>query len=468
MFLERQREHERSIIARLRKAIAPVNKLPPELLAEIFLAVRDSYRKENGRERIRKIQALSQICSYWRRAALTTPRLYTGILANTLRTTPSADHLASTKQWLDRSAPFPIPIHLRIFKKHLKSVDAEQLMDVLLMAVERWKSAVFKFDSLDLLFRIPDDSLKSLEQLQLRSTDIDNHSELSVFLTAKKLHRICLNTQCSSKLLLPWCQLSSLNITDPDPLECLNALVQCPALETASFCTRLWEYLPNPNRRPLICLERLKYLTIDFKTMGEEDGRDEDDEDDEPDGYYFIPFIAPLDLPALKTFHLSPSDVPWDAEEFTEFQLRCPNLERLTIVNAGLDSDDLLDILRHAPSLVKLELDACMDCVDESVFLALLYSPTRAMNAAPKLRHINWTYTDSSFNEETLDRMIQSRWWTDDPPLAPQVSRWSSIYIQCADEGLYEEDSHFSPWFAKKLETYREQGLNVSITGYGH
>ncbi|KAK7023070.1 hypothetical protein R3P38DRAFT_2957360 [Favolaschia claudopus] len=446
--LERLRDRERGIVAQLRMAIAPIRKLPAELLAEIFLIVRDSLIRFRERDCIR----LSHVCAHWRSVAQSTPQLWTSRLVLMPKTTPSVNHLTSIKQWLDRSAPFSIPIVLQIPEQHQKTVDPNALVAVLATAAQRWKTADFDILSLDVLSHIPAGSLQSLKVLHLRCPDVRNHSMVPAFLTAGNLRRVILDTRFSSNLLLPWSQLTYIYMAEPDPMECLDILVRCATLESAFFTTHQWEELPEMSHRPMTTLERLKFLHIDFELMGAT-----------PDSLYYSPFITCLALPALKTLSLAPSDSPWSSAEFTQFQLRCPNLEVLSVERSTLSSNDLLAVLRHAPSLLRLELECCMDCIDDSVFVALQYSPTH-LNLAPKLKELSCTDAGSNFSEEALDTMIQSRWWTDNqlPSPLPSISRWSSISIHCSDD-LDEEVSDWSPWFANKLETYQAQGLGVHV-----
>ncbi|KAF8194311.1 hypothetical protein K438DRAFT_1588137, partial [Mycena galopus ATCC 62051] len=79
--LEHLRNWERGIIARLRMAIAPVHKLPAELLAEIFLYTKDSSKGiaspfTPSQRCIRSVHALTHVCAYWRSIAHSTPRLW--------------------------------------------------------------------------------------------------------------------------------------------------------------------------------------------------------------------------------------------------------------------------------------------------------------------------------------------------------------------------------------------------------
>ncbi|KAJ6492753.1 hypothetical protein C8R47DRAFT_420815 [Mycena vitilis] len=63
--LLRLRDQERGIIASLKLAIAPVRKVPAEILAEIFLHYAGG------------VLTISQVCAHWRQVACTTPRLWT-------------------------------------------------------------------------------------------------------------------------------------------------------------------------------------------------------------------------------------------------------------------------------------------------------------------------------------------------------------------------------------------------------
>ncbi|KAK7023099.1 hypothetical protein R3P38DRAFT_2957515 [Favolaschia claudopus] len=451
--LERLRDRERGIVAHLRMAIAPIKKLPAELLVEIFLLVRDSYPDLPEKNRIRRTQELSHVCAFWRSVALTTPQLWTDKLWNTPKTTPTASSLAGIQQWLDRSAPFHIPVYFCIEQLFWGTVDAQPLVDTLATVARRWKTADFTVFSLDVLSAIPVGSLQSLEELDLCSPDMESHSKVPAFLTAEHLHSICLDTVRTSKFLLPWSQLSYITITDPDPMECLEVLVQCATLEHAVFCTELWKHPPDMSQRPMTTLNRLSFITVEF--------------DDGAQGIY-APFITRLALPSLNTLDLVPSDSPWPSTEFSQFLLRSPNIECLAITRSILDPNNLLAALRHAPSLITLELYSCSECIDDSILVALQYSLSDTIHIAPKLQCLRWTYTGNNFSEEALDAMIQSRWWTDAqiPSLTslPQVSRWSSIMIRCGE--VDELDSEFSSWFAGKLEEYRSQGLDVQVHGY--
>ncbi|KAJ7922326.1 hypothetical protein B0H13DRAFT_125182 [Mycena leptocephala] len=438
--LERLRDRERGIIARLRMAIAPIHKLPAELLVEIFLLVRSHVTFPENREK--KIP-LSQVCAYWRRVAYTTPHLWTEPLITELDKIPTAAYVACVKEWIERSAPLAIPVDLRLSGT---SVEAGPLMDAMVTAAHRWSSANFNLGSLSVLSCIPTDSLKSLERLFLKSPDVKHHAKTRVFLTAVRLRRLSLTTRRTAQLLMPWSQLTEIDVTDGSPWECLDTLVQCTSLVSAHFETETWPDLPDLSERQMTTLGRLEDLSVSFTSISG----------------FVAPFFMCLALPALKKLKLLlDSEQTWSSAEFTQFQLRSPNIEHLTINNSYMMvPSDLLAVLQHAPSLVRLHMYIC--CFDGSIVASLQYSDTLAVPFAPRLEDLFFSYAGTAFEEDALDAMIQSRWWTDEQllslPSPPKVSRWAVIHIYSGDD-----DYNVSPEFEAKLEECRTQGLDIDI-----
>ncbi|KAK7023069.1 F-box domain-containing protein [Favolaschia claudopus] len=444
--LEHLRDRERGIVTQLRMAIAPVNKLPAELLVEVFLLVCDNPPYQ---DRIRQTLALSQACAYWRRVAHSTPRLFREAVYNTLQRTPSANYLDGTKQWLGRSSPFPISVHLNVSDDR---VQAEPLMDILATAAHRWKTADFRVSSLRTLSHISAASLSLLERLNLQSPGWSHHAEVSAFSAADKLRSVHLDTCLTSRFLLPWSQLTHMSIKDSNPIECLNALVQCTNIVGADFETNPWSWNSPPDipLGKMTTLERLTSLSLDFEVDCQSGS--------------CAPFFAHLALPALTSLTLCLMDSLWPSAEFTQFQIRSPHLEQLRIERSDLDTMELLTLFRQASSLISLTLECCVHCIDDNIFDALRYSPTATLNVVPKLTTFVCSYARNRFSEEALDNMIQSRWWTDQelstlPP--PAVSRWSCIGIHSDDQ-----ETHLSTWFGAKLEGYQSQDLDVWVQGY--
>ncbi|KAJ7626617.1 hypothetical protein DFH06DRAFT_1481072 [Mycena polygramma] len=446
--LERLRDMERGVIARLRMAIAPIHKLPTELLVEIFLYVHHNAGRflYTRTAVIKLVHVLSQVCAYWRRVAHTTPQLWIRCVDMVVSKPPTDAYIAGMKGWLERSAPLRVPVSLRISGN---TADPAPLMDVLFDAAHRWSSAEFSLNSLSALSRIPLLPLENLQRLTL-SCRARSHTRVPAFLTARRLCDVSLSTRRTAQLMMPWSQLTKIRVTDPSPLECLDSLIQCPNIVTAQFDTLAWDDIPDLSARSMSTLGQLKDLSVSFS--------------DSTSGFV-TPFFVRLALPALKKLYLDlQSEISWQSPEFTQFQLNSPNMEWLSIDSSFMSSNDLMAILQHAPSLVELHMDHSPVCFDDSIVTALQYSGTDLVHLAPRLQTLSLTEAGINFDEDAMDAMIQSRWWTDEQllafPSAPKVSRWSSILIYGG-----EEEDDVGPELESKLEVYRAQGLDVTVYG---
>ncbi|KAF8600717.1 hypothetical protein BDV93DRAFT_510583 [Ceratobasidium sp. AG-I] len=94
-------------------ALAPINKLPPEILSHIFITSKN-YCLDDIKKHEKSIELLpdvfSGVCTYWRRVALDTPSLWTHIDIS-----PHADtkqHTLSAEMLLQRSQKLPIDLHV--------------------------------------------------------------------------------------------------------------------------------------------------------------------------------------------------------------------------------------------------------------------------------------------------------------------------------------------------------------------
>ncbi|KAJ7845251.1 hypothetical protein B0H14DRAFT_3684379 [Mycena olivaceomarginata] len=339
----------------------------------------------------------------------------------------------------------PIPVNLEISGEAGDA--AEALMDKIATAAHRWSDVHLSLPSLSVLSHIPTASLKSLEHVFLQSTDAKHHADSTrVFLMAEHLHYANLATHRTGQLLMPWSQLTKIKVTDPSPQECLDTLVQCTSIVSACFETGAWPDVPDLSQRPITTLGRLEDLSVSLRGC-------------------VVPFFVCLALPALKKLcldsHMDDESSPWGSAEFTQFQLRSPCIQHLRINSSYLLSSDLLAVLQHAPLLAELQMGLCRNAFDDSIVGALQYTTTQTLPLVPRLEVIELSCTDVNFEEDALDAMIQSRWWTDEQLLAlpspPKVARWSHINIYHRNE-----KDNVTGELGAKLEQYRSQGLDVS------
>ncbi|KAJ7162972.1 hypothetical protein C8R46DRAFT_1221766 [Mycena filopes] len=291
---------------------------------------------------------------------------------------------------------------------------------------------------------IPYDPLEELRSLTLRSPDT-SAAPLVTFPLAPNLTTVTLYTPHIARLQLPWSQLGHLTVVANFAQECLDTLLQCKNLVTADFSMLAWPGRPDVSALTPVTLGKLESLTLNIDSaVGS-----------------ITPLFACLALPSLDRLSLCLNyDVEWATAEFTQFQVRSPNIETLNISHSDLRADDLMTILRHAPAVSELGLEACPHAFNETIATALSSSHQTHAQLAPRLCSLSVEGCDS-LEEDTLDGLIAARWWTDEQlaifPLPPQVSRWSCIFIGRDDE----ED--VSAGLVVKLGQYREQGLDVNV-----
>ncbi|KAJ6622716.1 hypothetical protein B0H10DRAFT_877768 [Mycena sp. CBHHK59/15] len=444
------RDQEHDIIATLRDAIAPVRKLPVELMAEIFLFavyVRTT-KRDSATQLVKAVLRLSQVCTYWRHLAHSTPRLWAGCRKFELHPRASRDpYLSLTKAWLERSAPLPNPIHLSI-RIHLSGRDGAStapLTDVLLGIANRWRALHWHTYTLAPLVQLSAGTLQNLETLYLDGgLIIGPQPKVTAFLTAPRLRKATLHKIGNMELIsMPWSQLTDISLNHESPKACLDVLLQYPSLSGRSETTTV--------------LTQLKTLELGFIPLGQ--GRS-----------YFMPFFQHLNAPALQALVMQlDSDLVWSTTEFTLFQLRSPRIQRLTINYSSLGSEHLRAALKHARSLTHLRLFRCDRCVDNSLLDALRYSDLQTEPLAPNLRSLRWHSVSDAFEEELLEAMIRSRWWTDQqlralsPSRAPAVARWKCVDVSKGVPG--SRARKYSKKFLIGIRELRAEGLDVEIDG---
>ncbi|KAJ7466020.1 hypothetical protein FB451DRAFT_1041286, partial [Mycena latifolia] len=107
MRLEREELHASRHIERCVFALAPVRRVPLEILAHIFLCYTNLLGKVESVEVKNGVWILGHICSYWRAVALSTPDLWTSFRS----LSPSHEGAPPLVQaWLDRAGNRPLSI----------------------------------------------------------------------------------------------------------------------------------------------------------------------------------------------------------------------------------------------------------------------------------------------------------------------------------------------------------------------
>ncbi|KAJ7166340.1 hypothetical protein C8R43DRAFT_1232390 [Mycena crocata] len=445
--LMRLRDRERGLITALKLVIAPIRKLPAEILVEIFLHYLDIWWY--SRNDLKRVLTLSHVCAHWRQIACTTPQLWTGALPINFKKAFSDTYLSMAKTFLERSAPFPIPMTLDV-----ESRGVAPLINSLFSSAPRWRSLQLH-DYFSARFRqMAPNTLANLESIDVKIYGPAGYAApVTAFLTAPLLRRVNLQAaQSTSHLPMPWAQLTHVTLSETSPQLSLDILLQCTSICSATF-TDMNAWSVEPDAALPVALPQLESLEVRFRWESLEVG-------------HITPFFARLELPGLSNLSLSTgSEYFWSSTDFTQFQLRSPNIEQLTIDNCSFEPDDLIAVLLGAPNLVNLSLELCRNCIDDSVLDLLRYTEQTAP-VVPRLASMYAFIIDDQFTEGFMQKMVQSRWWSDAQlsalPAPPAVARWKRLCIGRSD--CEDDFPAFSARFKAKMDLFRSQGLDVDIT----
>ncbi|KAJ7644614.1 hypothetical protein FB45DRAFT_298185 [Roridomyces roridus] len=428
--LVRLRERERGLIATLKLVVAPVRKLPAELLVEIFQWTLISLDWGLPKQAL----AISHVCAHWRQLACTTPQFWTQPFRPDLTKAQSDVYLVTTKLIVERSAPLPIPVTL---EKEAPGAN-HPLAELAFSLARRWRSLCCDHTQMDRLEKLPMDALRRLESVNI-TTNLACLVDINIFLGAHRLRTVTLDVVNVDCFHMPWSQLTEVTIGhgfSGNKLAaqiCLDILVQCTNVVTAKF-GELVPWTERPAAGPITRLPHLKMLQVEFNVDASDD--------------HLTPFFARLALPALT--HLTiygGCETFWSTADFEPFQKRSPNIEQLNIEGPPLHPDALISLLAASPNLVKLDLERCfIQGAVDPVIRFLQYFPTDQVHSVPRLQRIHiFGSFGGHFDEAVLENMIVSRWWTDAQLLAmpgpPPVARLKSCWISDADEEQQYSDA---------------------------
>ncbi|KAF7357474.1 F-box domain-containing protein [Mycena sanguinolenta] len=423
--LVESRDSHRARVCALKYIVSPIHSLPVELLAEIFdLAIEDETH-------IQDTHRISHVCSDWRRVAHSTSQLWTRPLQAKLWKTGSA--MDGLKAWLACSEP--MGVHISLISA-LKDVERGMFEEVLRVA-HRLVSLEFPVTHGTpswLVRELAQSQLDSLEELQLRVANwID---PAMTFTTVPRLRKLSLiRFPRVPQILVPWAQITDLTLSENTHDVTFGILALCPNLVVASITTYGWSDRPEIQPHTLV-VSQLRFLTLHSKAEYK----------------YITPFFTRLSTPLLQSIRVDFRDGKcpyWTPTDFTVFQLRAPNITRLEFANS--DYFSLEAALRSSPSLTHLTLTSCTgSAASADAFISALHYEDGVPPLVPWLHTLIVRTQTSYFTEDTLARMVVSRWWTDAELASlgalPAVARWTYVELEF---GFRSQRHYFGPRFTE-------------------
>jgi hypothetical protein len=416
--------------------IAPIRRLPPEILSDIFVQCRDVRWLDPVEylllpPRLDKTPLLlGTICSRWRSISLSTPRLWASFSLN-IRPKYLKAHVELAKIWFARSGTCPLSISLGcdVSVQH----NMQRLMQVFLLHCERWYEVSL---SLPLpVIRALSPARHRLLKLQKLRIDLSAPHVIDIFEHAPQLRSFYLPSAFPLPMIkVPWEQLQYCHIGGFVG-ECLELLRLTPNLEECSVMPS-WRFPQLDTHNP-VQVSRLRTITI-----------------------YGDPthILDKLVAPELHKIFITLPDIPWVATaQLMSLLLRC-SLRTLFFFSAGdkfhPSGNDLIQFLRASPTLLELHILGCASLAMNEWFLALFaYSKhSDTLHLVPMLHTMKVQYTPKWFGILEFTNAVRSRMVSD------TLKRVEILCVRA--DGVSES---FDSTTLSRLRQLQGDGLNVHV-----
>ncbi|KAF9000852.1 hypothetical protein BDQ17DRAFT_1426880 [Cyathus striatus] len=386
--LQSQRDALHQFATFQRSLLAPIRKLPEELLTKILLMCRDSgYKCTSIYEYCTHsppppalIQRLARVSYYWRSVILSTPSMWTNILVNSL-------HLAQT--YLLRSAETPLNIDFtqRYQEKMVKFHKS------FAQCANRWETINIDLDDLEaILLHIPENmSFTSLKTILLYCCTESDQFTISFKATPNltHVHIRWIRNPLEHLADFPWSQITCLVANDclfaPNELSTLLQLM--PNLSSLTFS----EDTNTSTHQPII-VPQLQQFTIRFSVRT----------------ILHIDLLSAFIFPNMKTLHLLcyyPSDFN---SEVTSETLRFFQRSGFSLENLLLNMVPLNEWCNCA----EVKNIKYLDIKEQTYLIYDLYWLTRAetMQAGENVSNLPSSSAGSLFPQlEVLDLKVEWR-----------------------------------------------------------
>ncbi|KAJ7018910.1 hypothetical protein C8F04DRAFT_357937 [Mycena alexandri] len=400
--LRSQKRRRVNSLSALKRVLAPIRRVPPEVLGEIFQWCCKMNWTAQSRS-ITNVRAppllLGHVSSLWRSVSQNTPRLwdYVCLLDDA---TVTERLLPFIRVLVERSGALPLTMELStphgdnrlnlapIFEFHTR---LEQ-MHLYLVCSRDLPTLTVETRRFPILKSLTVETTVATDETEFDEKDPGLADILSAFQDAPCLQMIDLYSDYISSdisaSLFPWSQLISLTLDMPiDALVARNILRRCTGLETCSFesinCLEI-EHASPPSTLTIL-------HSLDFSGTGGPSPA----------------FVHSFTLPALQRLFVN--DVHWEGPTFLQLLSRSQfKLESLMFNTLPISCDDLISFLRLLPTLQTLYLAKC-DGVTDSLFRAFTYIPgSRPSIAMPDLRRVTINGFANDLDGTVVADMVES------------------------------------------------------------
>ncbi|KAJ6524699.1 hypothetical protein DFH09DRAFT_1189276 [Mycena vulgaris] len=297
--------------------VSPARRLPEDIVRDVFVACLPAHRNPFILSNESPL-LLCQICSHWRRLALSTPRLWAAVHVVIPKETKAQVLAGLLKDWLNRSGVLPLSISVVFSQVCTREDDAvSPALGLLTSFSRRWGNIQFDFPHHGCFAAFenlcPDD-VPMLQTITVhgldRSLDVEQLDDslsyqFMSFLDTPSLRSVTVGYVRELRTLqLPWANLNVLVVEDVIPCDDAIAILrQCPALEACALAIGPW----IPTIQESISLPYLRFLTISGML-------------ESAAGSFFalldpFPPLSPLLAGSLEHFTLTVTELPGDVHK---------------------------------------------------------------------------------------------------------------------------------------------------------
>ena len=424
-----------------RSLVAPIRRIPPEILCEMFMHCLVSV--PHSFDVTKAPLHLTFVCSKWRRVAISTPWLWSYI---SLYKAPIAMELLQI--WLLRSGSSPLTL---IFEPEDNGDDiASSYFDTIIPHSHRWRDVTFTFVDthfMPLEDRAAEikDHLPMLERLHLVYVDFIDRP-MTIFENAPMLNAVTLMEP--NRDLLPWHQLKHYHVRTVSTRECLELLQQCTNL---THCTFENQYSDSDIlNTSMVVHSQLQSLRL------------------VSDGDEIRTLLDSITLPALRVLNIiSSANVHQTHVSYFLDRSSC-NLQCL-ILHIYWTSPELIVFLQGLPSLVEVAIEEVYSgMVNEEVLRRMTHNVSRSSSPGPhvlvpKLKRLSFS-AKLAFDHKVILDMVQSR--RRHPVLYGNSS--ADNQVETLDFiSLNFHTNELEPEAIAQITSMQEGGLEAKIMTYG-
>lgn len=441
--MQSERRRVAKILQEHRSLIAPIRRLPVEVLSKVFLCGDlASFDESKGP------LLFAVVCNRWRSVAISTQALWSSIDFEVKYLIPP---LKIIHLWLARSGSHPLNILWpNPYNGHDDSAARQAVFVALLSHQSRWMAP----EQLDELTAVSSGSFPHLRKLKLEAGHSPSTPPLRTFETAASLEDVDIR-QFSGPCKLPWNSIQSYKLNSANLIDCLFALTRLTNVVHCEMLCADIEHLSHIRvlQNSVTCLSMQTFVIA--CTTG---------------GIRFLPEILDfITAPSLRVLQIIDVDKSFSATSpeipLQAFLLRSScNLQRLRLHQLVIPDHQVISALRYLPTLTDLEIvdgwkysarpnDTAI--FTTAFFEALTLSGDENPPMIPSLQRIAFEGALGAAERGALLDMVDSRWDKVHDGAASQIEY---VWVIWWTEDSLPDDMQ------ARVASWNQNGLDITIS----